>query len=151
MIPDIFDFSEKIWKPYGVTLTFTPAAADTISAFFRDTKTSPADYDGVFTGDLGQVGSDLLLDLLDGEGYDLRPVHHDCGLLLYDRETQDVHAGGSGCGCSASVLCASLLPRMEQGRLGRILFCATGALLSTTSQQQGETIPGICHLVELSV
>ena len=131
-------------------MTSTPAAADTIAAFFRDAGADPADYDGVFTGDLGQVGSDLLFQLLDGEGYDLRPVHHDCGLLLYDRETQDVHAGGSGCGCSASVLCASLLPRLEQGRLEKILFCATGALLSTTSQQQGETIPGICHLVELS-
>ena len=131
-------------------MTFSPAAADTIAAFFRDTATAPADYDGVYTGDLGQIGSSLLTELLDGEGYDLRPVHHDCGLMLYDRETQDVHAGGSGCGCSAPVLCSTLLPGLEAGRLGRILFCATGALLSTTSQQQGESIPGICHLVELT-
>ena len=104
----------------------------------------------MFTGDLGLVGSRLLCQLLEDEGVRLQPVHHDCGLMLYHREGQDVHAGGSGCGCSAGVLCAHLLPRMEQGRLGRILFCATGALLSATSQQQGESVPGICHLVELT-
>lgn len=137
--------------PANMGAAMAPAAAHTISAFLRDTGTTPGDFDGIYTGDLGQVGSELLYELMDDSGTDLRPVHHDCGLLLYDRETQDVHAGGSGCGCSASVLCGHILRRMERGELKRVLFCATGALLSTTSQQQGLAIPGICHAVELSV
>ena len=104
-----------------------------------------------FTGDLGAVGSQLMLDTLKDNGVDLKAVHQDCGLLLYDRQAQDVHAGGSGCGCSASVLCGHLLGRMERGELKNILFCATGALMSTTSQQQGEGIPGVCHVVHLAV
>ena len=138
-----------VTDPANMGAAMAPAAAHTISAFFRDTGTAPTEYDAVYTGDLGQVGSQLLLQLLDDSGVDLRPVHHDCGLLLYDRETQDVHAGGSGCGCSASVLCGHILRRMERGDLSNVLFCATGALMSTTSQQQGLPIPGICHLVQL--
>lgn len=126
-----------------------PAAADSIYRFLTDTHTTPQDYDGIFTGDLGAVGSQLLLECLDREGVDLRPVHQDCGLLLYDRERQDVHAGGSGCGCSASVLCGHLLPMLERGELHNILFCATGALMSPTSSQQGQSIPGVCHVVQL--
>ena len=84
-------------------------------------------------------------------GVDIGPVHQDCGLLLYDRHSQDVHAGGSGCGCSAAVLCGHLLRRMERGELKNILFCATGALMSPTSQQQGLAIPGVCHVVQLTV
>ena len=97
----------------------------------------------------GAVGSELLYQCLGDNGIDLRPVHQDCGLLLYDRERQDVHAGASGCGCSASVLCGHLLRRMERGELRRILFCATGALMSPTSSQQGLAIPGVCHVLEL--
>ncbi|MBP5617771.1 MAG: stage V sporulation protein AD, partial [Clostridia bacterium] len=126
-----------------------PAAADTIRRFFSDTGTSPADYDRVYTGDLGAVGSRLLCELLDKEGVDLRPVHRDCGVMIYDAVRQDVHAGGSGCGCSASVLCAHVLPEMAAGRHKNVLFCATGALMSPTSSQQGESIPGIAHLVRL--
>ena len=117
----------------------------------QDTGGNPTDFDGIFTGDLGLVGTRLLYELLDANGIDLRPVHNDCGLMLYDRKTQDVHAGGSGCGCSASVLCGHLLRRMERGELKNILFCATGALMSTTSQQQGQAIPGICHIVQLTL
>ena len=128
-----------------------PAAADSICRFLEDTGTKPDDYDGIFTGDLGQVGSTLLLDMLRDNGLDISGVHNDCGLMLFDREKQDVHAGGSGCGCSASFLCGHLLNRMERGELRSILFCATGALMSTTSQQQGEAIPGVCHIVHLAV
>lgn len=127
-----------------------PAAADTVLRYFADTKTDPADYDGIFTGDLGQVGSELFCGLLAREGVSLAGKHADCGLLIYDRARQDVHAGGSGCGCSASVLCAALLPRLQRGEYRRILFCATGALLSPTSVQQGETIPSIAHLLCLT-
>lgn len=126
-----------------------PAAASTLAAFFSDTQTTPEDYDAVFTGDLGKVGSSLLLQLLEKNGLDLSKRHHDCGLLLYDTETQDVHAGGSGCGCAASVLCGYILQEMEAGRLHNILLAATGALMSTTSSQQSESIPGISHLIHL--
>ena len=127
-----------------------PAAAATLGRFFADTGTVPADYDLVVTGDLGAVGSELLYALTEREGLQLRGHHTDCGLLLYDRERQDVHAGGSGCGCCASVLCAHLLPALAAGELRRIVFAATGALLSPTSSQQGESIPGVCHAVCLA-
>lgn len=126
-----------------------PAAVQTLADFFADTQSTPQDYDLVLTGDLGAVGSSLLRDLLARAGWDLGERHQDCGLLLYDREQQDVHAGGSGCGCSASVLCGYILPQLQRGELHDVLFVATGALMSPTSAQQGETIPGIAHLVHL--
>lgn len=125
-----------------------PAAHDTLRTLLSDTGTHPDDYDGIFTGDLGQVGSRLLCELFDRDGIDLRGVHDDCGKLLFDRK-QDVHAGGSGCGCAASVLCAHLLPRLASGKLHRIILAATGALMSPTSVQQGESIPAVCHAVVL--
>lgn len=126
-----------------------PAAADTISRFLEDTDTTPEDYDLIITGDLGQVGSELCRQLMADKGYTLGGNYTDCGLLLFDRQRQDVHAGGSGCGCSAAVLCAHLLPMLERGELKNVLFCPTGALMSPTSSQQGESIPGICHAVHL--
>lgn len=126
-----------------------PAAANTIFEFLYDTGTSPEDYDAIFTGDLGLVGRELLCELLSHQGLDISKVHNDCGLMMYYLKEQDVHAGGSGCGCCASVLCGHILPRMERGALKRILFCPTGALMSTISSQQGQAIPGICHAVEL--
>lgn len=127
-----------------------PAAYDTLRAHFTATATGPEDYDLIVTGDLGQVGRDLLLQLMREQRMPLdERLHRDCGLMIYDRERQDAHAGGSGCGCSASVLCASLLPALQQGDLKRIIFMATGALMSVTSSQQGETIPGIAHAVVL--
>lgn len=125
-----------------------PAAADTILAHFRDTGRKPSDYDLVITGDLGQLGHELLADLLQMEGLQL-PHLADCGTLIYDLEGQDVHCGGSGCGCSAAVLCGLLLNGMMEGRWKRILFCGTGALLSPTSTQQGESIPSVCHAVAI--
>ena len=127
-----------------------PAAADTIARFFQDTGAAPEDFDLVVTGDLAQVGSQLLLQLLQREGILLGGRHRDCGLLLYDRRRQQVDSGGSGCGCSASVLCASLLPQLQEGSLQNILFVATGALMSPTAVQQGESIPGIAHLLWLA-
>ncbi len=137
--------------PSNMGAAMAPAAADSIYRFLEDTGTAPKDYDGIFTGDLGYVGSTLLLDMLRDNGMELSGVHNDSGLMLFDRQRQDVHAGGSGCGCSASVLCGHLLNRMERGELKNILFCATGALMSTTSQQQGEAIPGVCHIVHLGI
>ena len=125
-----------------------PAAFDTLQAVFRDTGTVPGDYDLILTGDLGDVGSRIVLELFAREGVALEN-YTDCGLLLYDRKRQDMHAGGSGCGCSAAVLCGYLLPEMRRGRWRRVLFAPTGALLSPTSSFQGESIPGICHAVVL--
>ena len=127
-----------------------PAAAKTISRYLADTRTRPEDYDMILTGDLGQVGSALLEQLLEKEKIHLQGRHQDCGLLIYDRQQQDVHAGGSGCGCAASVLCSFILPKIRQGTLKDVLFVATGALMSPTSSMQGESIPGVAHLVHLS-
>lgn len=127
-----------------------PAAANTINQFFTDTKMKPEDFDYIITGDLGKVGSRLLCELLEKEGLDIRDNHKDCGLMMYSFENQDVHAGGSGCGCSGSILCGYFLDKVKLGEIKNILFCATGALMSPTSSLQGESIPGISHAVWIS-
>mgnify|MGYP000924273459 CR=1 FL=1 len=127
-----------------------PAAHDTLAALLRETGTSPGDYDLIVTGDLGALGREIVLDLFAREGIDLSKNYTDCGLLLYDLEQQDMHAGGSGCGCSAAVLNGYLLRMMREGYWRRIIFAPTGALLSPTSSFQGESIPGICHAVVFS-
>ena len=124
-----------------------PAAADTISCFLSDTGTTPGDYDLILTGDLGKLGSELLVELLQRDGIDISKNHNDCGMMIYDLEGQDVHSGGSGCGCSGSVFCSHIMQRINSGELNKVLFIATGALMSPTSSQQGESIPGIAHLV----
>lgn len=127
-----------------------PAAAETIRRYFEDSGTNQDNYDLILTGDLGQVGTELLYKLMDTNGYNIRDKHNDCGLMIYDRETQDVHAGGSGCGCSATVLCSYVMQKIRSGNLRDVLFIATGALMSPTSVQQGESIPSIAHLIYLS-
>ena len=127
-----------------------PAAADTIARYLSATRTRPADYDAIVTGDLGSVGSRLMLRLIEQNGYDLRSVHRDCGVMMFNSKLQDTHAGGSGCGCSASIICGYFLPKLQSGELKNVLYAATGALLSPMLCQQGESIPGICHLVHLS-
>ncbi len=127
-----------------------PAAASTLAAFFRDSETKPSDYDLILTGDLGKLGSDLLVRLLKDNNINIAERHNDCGKMIFDMESQDVHSGGSGCGCSASVLCSKILRGISAGNLKNVLFMATGALMSTVSVQQGESIPGIAHLVHLS-
>ncbi len=126
-----------------------PAAAQTLKDYFDDTSTKPNDYDLILTGDLGEVGSKLLYELLKREGIDISSNHNDCGLMIYDRKKQDVHSGGSGCGCSGSVLCSKILNDMTSGRLNNILFAATGALMSPTTCSQGADIPSIAHLVNV--
>ena len=126
-----------------------PAAYDTLRALFSDTRTSPADYDLIVTGDLGRLGHEVVTDLFARDGVDMTKNYKDCGLLLYDLERQDMHMGGSGCGCSAAVLNGYLLRGMREGKWNRIIFAPTGALLSPTSTMQGESIPGVCHAVIL--
>ena len=143
-------------KDMGITdannmgAAMAPAAAETLKQFFRDTNMAPDRFQLIATGDLGKVGSALLLELMEREGWKLEGRHADCGLLIYDAEKQQVEAGGSGCGCSAAVLCSYILPAIRRGELKDVLFMATGALMSTTAVQQGESIPGIAHLVWLS-
>ncbi len=123
-----------------------PAAADTISQYLKSTKTKPEDYDLILTGDLGFVGSELLIKLLRKDhDLDISSVHNDCGKMMFYREEQDVHAGGSGCGCSASILNSLIYRQLCEKELKNVLFVATGALLSPTSTMQGESIPGIAH------
>ncbi|MCD7755618.1 MAG: stage V sporulation protein AD [Firmicutes bacterium] len=126
-----------------------PAAYDTIRAHLEDLHRAPEDYDLIVTGDLGQLGKDALLELAKREGVYLGGRLADCGTLVYDAVKQDVHSGGSGCGCSAITLCGHLLGQLQSGKLGKILFCGTGALLSPTSTQQGLPIPGVCHAVSI--
>ncbi len=126
-----------------------PAAAETIRRYLTETNTVPADYDFIVTGDLGVVGSKLIIEFLQKQEIDISVQHRDCGYMIFDNDSQDTHCGGSGCGCSASVLCSYFLPMLERGEAKNILFIATGALMSPMSLQQGESIPSIAHLVHL--
>lgn len=127
-----------------------PAALATIRQHFQDLHAGPEAFDLIVTGDLGQLGKELLLELARKEGISLGGKLADCGTLVFDNTTQDVHSGGSGCGCSAITLCGSLLEELRKGKLKKLLFCGTGALLSPTSTQQGLPIPGVCHAVAIS-
>ncbi len=128
-----------------------PAFISTIKAHFEDTGRMPADYDLILSGDLGLLGREISVELAGREGYDIKNNYNDCGVIIYDGETQDTHAGGSGCGCSAAVLCTQTIPAMQRGEMSRVLFVATGALMSPTSTQQGESIPSIAHAVVFDV
>ena len=130
-------------------MTSSPAAFHTIRTHLQDTKTTPEDYDLIVTGDLGTVGLEALVGLCREDGIAIGGKLADCGNLIYDPIRQDVHAGGSGCGCSAVVLCSELLNKLQSGKLRKILFCGTGALLSPTSTQQNLPIPGVCHAVSI--
>lgn len=139
-----------ITDPTNMGAAMAPAAIDTLTALFRDTHTKPQDYDLIVTGDLGAVGHDIVADLMGRDGFLLDERYTDCGLLLYDRKKQDMHAGGSGAGCSASVLCAYLLKGIVSRRWKKMIFAPTGALLSPTTTFQKESIPAVCHAVVLS-
>lgn len=122
-----------------------PAAADTIYQNLVDFCRKPEDYDRIITGDLGEVGQRILLDLLREKGYDISSQHMDCGIEIFDNETQDTHAGGSGCGCAASVFASYILPKLEKGEWKRVLFVPTGAMLSKVSYNEGKSVPGIAQ------
>lgn len=133
-------------------LTITPAAARTISELLDGVNMSADDFDLIATGDLGYTGTKLLHEILKQDyDKDIKSVHRDCGMMIFDLEEQDVNSGGSGCGCGASVLCSHIMKRMRNGELKRVLFVATGALMSPTSVKQGHPIPGIAHAVLLEV
>lgn len=126
-----------------------PAAYETLRTHFDDMALAPEDYDLIVTGDLGLLGSQIVRELFEKDGVRLGERYNDCGVMIFDTKKQDVHCGGSGCGCSASVLCGLLLGQMRRHELRRLLFCGTGALLSPLSTQQGESIPAVCHAVSI--
>ncbi len=125
-----------------------PAATDTILRYLKETGTAPDDYDLIITGDLGREGSEILLEFMRSEGYELAGVHKDCGLLIYGEDT-DKHAGGSGCGCSGVVMAACILQEMRRGTYGNVQFIGTGAVMNPVVVNQGQSTPGIGHLVHL--
>lgn len=127
-----------------------PAAYETLRAHFDELSLSPEDYDLIVTGDLGKLGSELVRELFARDGVTLGERYDDCGCRIYDLQAQDVHCGGSGCGCSASVLCGDLLNKLRTGTIRKLLFCGTGALLSPVSTQQKQSIPAVCHAVAFS-
>lgn len=143
----ITDYGLKDSQNMGACMA--PAACSTIAQNLRDFGRRPEDYDKIITGDLGYVGQQILLDMMEQEGYQIEKVHEDCGILIYDRETQDTHSGGSGCGCSASVLASYILPKVACGDWKRVLFVPTGALMSKVSFYKGSSVPGIAQGVIL--
>lgn len=148
LIGRITDYGVKDMANMGAAMA--PAAASTIFHFLSETNNAPSDFDMILTGDLGSVGTQLLLELMREEyRTDISGVHVDCGNLIFDANTQDVHAGGSGCGCSAGVICAKILKEMREGKLNTVLFAGTGALMSPLTANQGDTIPAIAHAVLL--
>ncbi len=128
-----------------------PAAFDTMMTHFRDTGRSPNYYDAILTGDLGYVGKDILIELSEKAGYNIKSVYNDCGVLIFDKEKQDTHSGGSGCGCCASVFSGYLFKQLKEKKLKKILLMATGALMNSMSSQQGESIPGIAHAISIEI
>lgn len=143
----VVDYGIKDSMNMGAAMA--PAACDTIYQNFADFNRTPQDYDKIITGDLGYVGQEILIDLLKEKGFDISDVHMDCGIEIFDRENQNTNSGGSGCGCSAVTLSALILPRLQKGIYKRVLFVPTGALLSTVSFNEGQTVPGIAHGVVL--
>ena len=146
-IGSVVDYGVKDANNMGAAMA--PAAYETIRAHFDDLRLSPEDYDLIVTGDLGAVGKEILLDLFRRDGVGIGGVYDDCGTMIYDLQTQDVHAGGSGCGCGSVVLCGYIMRQITKGKWKHVLFCGTGALLSPLSTQQGESIPVICHAVSI--
>ncbi len=128
-----------------------PAALDTLLTHFKDTGRSPSYYDGIFTGDLGYIGKEILIDLLNQNGYNVKSNYNDCGVLIFDKEKQDTHSGGSGCACIATVFSGYLFNQLKTKKYKKILLIATGALTNSTTAQQGESIPGIAHAISIEI
>ena len=146
-IGKIVDYGLKDSQNMGACMA--PAACDTIIRNMEDFGRKPDDYNRIVTGDLGYVGQSILFDLMRGKEYDIKKNHMDCGMTIFDQQTQDTHAGGSGCGCAATTLSAYILPKIERGEWKRVLFVPTGALMSTVSFNEGSSVPGIAHGIVL--
>lgn len=143
----IVDYGLKDSMNMGACMA--PSAVSTLEQHFIDFSSQPDDYDKIITGDLGTVGQTILIDLIRDKGWDISKMHMDCGIEIFDAQTQDTHAGGSGCGCSAVTLSAYILKQIQEGKWKKVLFMPTGALLSKTSFNEGQSIPGISHALVL--
>lgn len=128
-----------------------PAFAETLIAHFLDTGRTPSYYDAIISGDLGYIGKDIVTDILRSQGYNIKSNYNDCGVLIFDKSSQDTHSGGSGCGCCASVFSGYLFKELQEKKIKKLLLIATGALMNSTSSQQGESIPGIAHAISIEV
>ncbi len=146
-IGKIVDYGLKDSMNMGACMA--PAACDTIVTNLEDFGRKESDYDQIITGDLGYIGQSILFDLMRKRGKDIKENHKDCGMLIFDQQTQDTHSGGSGCGCAATTLASFILPKVENGEWRRVLFVPTGALMSTVSYNEGESVPGIAHAIVL--
>lgn len=162
-------FQKLVLGPYVTTITtgkivdmgikdsnnmgaaMAPAALDTLITHFKDTGRSPNYYDGIFTGDLGYIGKEILMENALLKGYNIKNNYNDCGVLMFDKETQDTHSGGSGCACAATIFSGYLYNQLKQRKLKKILLIPTGALTNSTTAQQGESIPGIAHAVSIEI
>ena len=145
----IIDLGIKDANNMGAAMA--PAFADTLITHFKDTGRNPSYYDAIYSGDLGYIGKDIAIDICLSEGYNIKSNYNDCGVLIFDKETQDTHSGGSGCGCIASVFSGYIFKKLKNKNLKKILIVATGALMNTTTSQQGESIPGIAQLISIEV
>ena len=128
-----------------------PAFVDTFLAHFLDTGRNPSYYDAIISGDLGKIGKDIAIDIAMSKGYNIKSNYNDCGLMIFDTKAQDTHAGGSGCACCGSVFSGFLFKQLKEKKIKKLLLIATGALMNSTSSQQGETIPGIAHAVSIEL
>ena len=145
----IVDMGVKDANNMGAAMA--PAALDTLITHFQDTGRKPSYYDAIITGDLGHVGKDILKDMAQSKGYNINSNYNDCGVLIFDKEKQDTHSGGSGCACIATVFSGYFFEQLKEKKIKRILLIATGALMNSTSMQQGESIPGIAHAISIEI
>ena len=143
----IVDMGVKDANNMGAAMA--PAALDTLIAHLKDTGRKPSYYDAIITGDLGHVGKSILTEMAETKGYNIKNNYNDCGVLIFDKDTQDTHSGGSGCGCVGSVFSGYFYRKLQEGSINKILLMATGALMNSTSSQQGESIPGIAHAIAI--
>lgn len=128
-----------------------PAFNDTLITHFLDTGRSPSYYDAIISGDLGHIGKEIAIDLAKSQGYNIKSNYNDCGVLIFDKNSQDTHSGGSGCGCCGTVFSGYFFKQLKQKKLKKILLIATGALTNSTTSQQGESIPGIAHAISIEI
>ena len=128
-----------------------PAALDTLINHFKDTRRNPSYYDAIFTGDLGYIGKEILTEMAGTKGYNIKHNYNDCGVLMFDKEKQDTHSGGSGCACIATIFSGYIFKKLKEKKYKKVLLIATGALTNSTTVQQGESIPGIAHAISIEV
>ena len=145
----IIDMGIKDANNMGAAMA--PAFCETLITHFLDTGRSPNYYDAIISGDLGHVGKEIAIDIAKARGYNIKPNYNDCGVLIFDKEKQDTHSGGSGCGCCGSVLSGYFFKQLKAKKLKKVLLIATGALMNSTSSQQGESIPGIAHAISIEI